>query len=176
LQVRLERSSPRDRFSLPLRSAKGGEEANAPLARLFVFLLRAPGSPFVHAPIGKGERRIRGGAGCRGHDGPTDRDASRHRGGPSRRLGRRPGHGFVVTASTPFPPASRARCFLGLLRATPGGRTFQAHSRFPGRRAYPPLIGPRSIWRSVTAVRCCAEGPRLVKRGWRFGTARLGPL
>jgi hypothetical protein len=44
--------------------------------------------------------------------------------------------------------------FVGLLRMTPGGLTFQVPSPFDrGSSTYPPLV----------------------TRGWRFGTMRLGP-
>ena len=51
--------------------------------------------------------------------------------------------------------------FVGLLRRTPGGLTFQAPPPFhwSGIRAYPPLAGPRGAWRSVPLYGARPIGP-----------------
>jgi len=63
--------------------------------------------------------------------------------------------------------------FIGLLRAAPGGRTFQA-LRLSGANASSTAMDPR--WRMPRLTRFTSPPPAgSVVCGWQAGTARLGP-
>ena len=85
--------------------------------------------------------------------GPTDLDASQHRGmlkSEYRKSAR--------------PKASRARCLIGLLRAAPGGLTFQAPP-LSTAKAYPPLRDQVIAGAPVTGAGNAITGPRDVREG-----------
>ena len=113
-------------------------------ASLPVFFVEAPGRPVFFVSFRRPSKKTEGARDARV---PMDPRASTPR---DIEACRSPGS----AASPPNPKASRARCFLGLLRADPGGQTIFTHR-----------CGPWALLRHLYPVTACrAAGP-----------SRLGP-
>jgi hypothetical protein len=119
------------------------------------YSLSAPGRP---SPDRAHPRKNEGARNAKGPNGPTGLDASRHRGLSKSSAPPSPfGFGAASRKSTK-PMASRARCFLGLLRVVPGERPVSPHTQLQALKTLHPWarhLGRRSSdrTRDLPAVR-----------------------